>query len=75
MKRYLLESSLIIVSVLLSLSIDSYLEKKSRLNQKNVILKELKESILIDKDQLNEFIDVQKKCFNSSRNFFYLYSY
>ena len=66
MKRYLLESSLIIVSVLLSLSIDSYLEKKSRLNQKNVILKELKESILIDKDQLKEVIDVQKKCFNSA---------
>ena len=64
MKRYLLESSLIIVSVLLSLSIDSYLEKKSRLNQKNVILKELKESILIDKDQLKEVIDVQKKCYN-----------
>jgi hypothetical protein len=60
MKRYLLESSLIIVSVLLSLSIDSYLEKKSRLNQKNVILKELKESILIDKSQLKEVIDVQK---------------
>jgi hypothetical protein len=66
MKRYLLESSLIIVSVLLSLSIDSYLEKKSRLNQKNVILKELKESILIDKSQLKEVIDVQKKCFNSA---------
>jgi hypothetical protein len=66
MKRYLLESSLIIVSVLLSLSIDSYLEKKSRLNQKNVILKELKESILIDKDQLNDVIDVQKKSFNSA---------
>lgn len=66
MKRYLLESSLIIVSVLLSLSIDSYLEKKSKLNQKNVILKELKESILIDKDQLNDVIDVQKKSFNSA---------
>ena len=42
MKNYLIDSILIIGSVLLSLTIDSFVEKKERLDQKNIILTELK---------------------------------
>jgi len=66
MKKYLIESILIIGSVLLSLTINSYVEKKERLDQKNIILSELKTTISDDLEQLKRVINVQKKCLESS---------
>ena len=66
MKKYLIESILIIGSVLLSLTINSYVEKKERLDQKNIILYELKTTISEDLEQLKMVINVQKKCLESS---------
>ena len=67
MKKYLIESILIIGSVLLSLTINSYVEKKERLDQKNIILSELKATIIDDLEQLKIVINVQKKCMESSQ--------
>lgn len=66
MKNYLIDSILIIGSVLLSLTIDSFVEKKERLDQKNIILTELKASITEDLEQLKMVINVQKKCLKST---------
>ena len=66
MKKYLIESILIIGSVLLSLTINSYVEKKERLDQKNIILSELKTTIIDDLEQLKRVTNVQKKCLESS---------
>ena len=66
MKKYLIESILIIGSVLLSLTINSYVEKKERLDQKNIILSELKTTITDDLEQLKIVINVQKKCLEST---------
>ena len=66
MKKYLIESILIIGSVLLSLTINSFVEKKERLDQKNIILSELKTTIIDDLEQLKMIINVQKKCLESS---------
>lgn len=65
MKKNLIDSILIIGSVLLSLTIDSFVEKK-RLDQKNIILTELKASITEDLEQLKMVINVQKKCLKST---------
>ena len=66
MKKYLIESILIIGSVLLSLTINSFVEKKERLDQKNIILSELKTTITDDLEQLKIVINVQKKCLEST---------
>ena len=66
MKKYLIESILIIGSVLLSLTINSFVEKKERLDQKNIILSELKTTIKDDLEQLKMVINVQKKCLEST---------
>lgn len=66
MKKNLIDSILIIGSVLLSLTIDSFVEKKERLDQKNIILTELKASITEDLEQLKMVINVQKKCLKST---------
>jgi len=66
MKKYLIESILIIGSVLLSLTINSFVEKKERLDQKNIILSELKTTITDDLEQLKMVINVQKKCLEST---------
>lgn len=66
MKKNLIDSILIIGSVLLSLTIDSFVEKKKRLDQKNIILTELKASITEDLEQLKMVINVQKKCLKST---------
>ncbi len=66
MKKYLIESILIIGSVLLSLTINSFVEKKERLDQKNIILSELKTAITDDLEQLKMVINVQKKCLVST---------
>ena len=66
MKKYLIESILIIGSVLLSLTINSFVEKKERLDQKNIILSELKTAITDDLEQLKMIINVQKKCLEST---------
>lgn len=66
MKKYLIESILIIGSVLLSLTINSFVEKKERLDQKNIILSELKTAITDDLEQLKMVINVQKKCLEST---------
>lgn len=66
MKKHLIDSILIIGSVLLSLTIDSFVEKKERLDQKNIILTELKASITEDLEQLKMVINVQKKCLKST---------
>lgn len=66
MKKYLIESILIIGSVLLSLTINSFVEKKERLDQKNIILSELKTTITDDLEQLKMVINVQKKCLKST---------
>lgn len=67
MKKYLIESILIIGSVLLSLTINSFVEKKERLDQKNIILSELKTTITDDLEQLKIVINVQKKCLESTK--------
>ena len=67
MKKYLIESILIIGSVLLSLTINSFVEKKERLDQKNIILSELKTTITDDLEQLKIVIYVQKKCLESTK--------
>ena len=66
MKKYLIESILIIGSVLLSLTINSFVEKKERLDQKNIILSEIKTTITDDLEQLKIVINVQKKCLEST---------
>lgn len=66
MKKYLIESILIIGSVLLSLAIDSFVKKRERLDQKNIILSELKTTITDDLEQLKMVINVQKKCLEST---------
>ena len=66
MKKNLIDSILIIGSVLLSLTIDSFVEKKERLDQKDIILTELKASITEDLEQLKMVINVQKKCLKST---------
>jgi len=66
MKKYLIESILIIGSVLLSLAIDSFVKKRERLDQKNIILSELKTTITDDLEQLKMVVNIQKKCLKSS---------
>lgn len=66
MKKYFIESILIIGSILLSLTINSFVEKKERLDQKNIILSELKSTITDDLEQLKMVINVQKKCLEST---------
>ena len=66
MKKYLIESILIIGSVLLSLAIDSFVKKRERLDQKNIILSELKTTITDDLEQLKMIVNIQKKCLKSS---------
>ena len=66
MKKYLIESILIIGSVLLSLAIDSFVKKREKLDQKNIILSELKTTITDDLEQLKMVVNIQKKCLKSS---------
>jgi hypothetical protein len=62
MKKYFIEAFLIFISVLSSFSIDSYLEKVSKINLKNELLNEL--SFVIEED-LKQLVKVKEILDNS----------
>ena len=67
MKKYFIEAFLIFISVLSSFSIDSYLEKVSKINLKNELLNELSFVIKEDLKQLTKVKDILNNCISSSK--------
>ena len=66
MKKYFVEAFLIFISVLSSFSIDSYLEKVSKINLKNEILNELSFVINEDLKQLTRVKALLNDCISST---------
>ena len=66
MKKYFFESILIIGSVLLSLYIDSLINKQEKIDQKKSILLELKGTLNEDIKQLQDVIKIQKRILKSN---------
>ena len=67
MKKYSIEALLIFISVLSSFSVDSYLEKASKINLKNELLNELSFNIKEDLKQLDKVKKILNNCISSSR--------
>ena len=65
MKKYIIESFLIVLSVLFSLYIDSLISDKNKLDQKRGILLELNETIDDDLVQLKTVISLQNQTLES----------
>tara|TARA_Y100000996_G_C22374623_1_gene582476 strand:+ start:55 stop:747 length:693 start_codon:yes stop_codon:yes gene_type:complete len=66
MKKYFVEAFLIFISVLSSFSIDSYLEKVSKINLKNELLNELSFVINEDLKQLTRVKALLNDCISST---------
>jgi len=67
MKKYFIEAFLIFISVLSSFSIDSYLEKVSKINLKNELLNELSFVIKEDLKQLTKVKEILNNSISSSK--------